>query len=441
MEDIRMSTKERRRLEMLSRVKDGGITLKKSAELLSLSYRQMRRIFKRYREEGDQGLVHKGRGRKSNRRISEEKKRAILDLYTQKYEDFGPTLAAEHLARRDGYVINPETLRQWLIKNGLWKRKRRRKKHRSWRKRKVHVGEMVQMDGSPHDWFEGRGEKAVLMVMIDDASSRIFAQFFDAETTRSSMEIFGQYARTYGLPESLYVDRHSIYRCEREATVEEQLKQTGALTQFGRAMSQLNVGVILAYSPQAKGRVERANETMQDRLIKEMRLEGISGIKEGNRFLKESFLSRHNEKFSVVPQAEEDLHRRIPEGVQLDEVLCFEGRRQVQNDWTIHWKNRLFQLMKRSEVLGLVKQRITVREKLDGTIQLVHKGRLLKFEEIKERPAVKKSAAKPVVQKRTPHKPAPNHPWRRSWSRSYPQPQPDSDELGGAHSRRAAAGV
>ena len=269
MEDIRMSTKERRRLEMLSRVKDGGITLKKSAELLSLSYRQMRRIFKRYREEGDQGLVHKGRGRISNRRISAEKKRAILDLYTQKYEDFGPTLAAEHLARRDGYVINPETLRQWLIKNGLWKRKRRRKKHRSWRKRKVHVGEMVQMD----------------------------------------------------------------------------------------------------------------------------------------------------------------------------EVLCFEGRRQVQNDWTIHWKNRLFQLMKRSEVLGLVKQRITVREKLDGTIQLVHKGRLLKFEEIKERPAVKKSAAKPVVQKRTPHKPAPNHPWRRSWSRSYPQPQPDSDELGGAHSRRAAAGV
>ena len=441
MGDIRMSTSERRRLEIVSRVKDKLITLKKAAELLDVGYRQTIRVFNRYLEEGDKGLIHKSRGRCSNRQISKEIRKAVLELYADRYEDFGPTLASEHLVSDDGYTVDHETLRLWLIEEGIWERKRRRKKHRAWRERKEHVGELVQMDGSHHDWFEGRRGKAVLMVMVDDATSRTFARFFEGETTRASMETFQTYVERYGLPQALYVDRDSIYRCDRQPTVDEQLKQTGPLTQFGRAMNTLGVKIILAHSPQAKGRVERTNGTFQDRFVKEMRLKGIKTIEEANRFLEEIFLTKYNEKFNVMPRKEEDLHRPIPENIVLEEVLCFEESRQVQNDWTVRWMNRFFQLTKRNEALGLVKQKITVREKLDGAIQLVYKRHTLAFEELPERPKKISVKVKPVARSRTPWKPAPDHPWRSNKSRSYPQPLLDSDELVRAHSRRVAAGV
>ena len=207
-------------------------------------------------------------------------------------------------------------------------------------------------------------------------------------------------------------------------------------------MKKLGVEIITAYSPQAKGRVERTNGTFQDRFIKEMRLQGIKEIEKANRFLEDVFLPKYNEKFNVSPKKEEDLHRRIPEDIVLEEVLCFEESRQVQNDWTVRWRNRFFQLTKRNEVLGLVKQNITVREKLDGTIQLVYKGHTLTFEELQERP--KKNVTvkvKQLAKSRKPRKPAPDHPWRRHIRRSYPQPLLDSDELVVAHSRRVAAGV
>jgi len=297
------------------------------------------------------------------------------------------------------------------------------------------------MDGSEHDWFEGRREKAVLMVMVDDAASRTFSQFFEAETTRASMETFQKYAQRYGMPQALYVDRHSIYRCERQATIEEELKQTGPLTQFGRAMNTLGVRIILAYSPQAKGRVERANGTLQDRFVKEMRLKEIKTIEEGNRFLEEVFLPDYNEKFNVIPKNETDLHRPVPSDMIFDEVLCIEDRRQVQNDWTVKWKNRIFQISKRSEALGLVKQRITVRKKFDGIIQLVYKGHKLEFKELPKQPLKKITRIRPQLRSRKPWKPAPDHPWRKYGRRSCPQPLPDSDELKRAHSRRVAAGV
>ena len=382
MGDMKMSNKERRRLGILSRVKEGEITIRKAAGLLGTSYRQTRRIYKRYCEEGDAGLVHRGRGKSSNRGFSEARKREILELYKDKYNDFGPTLAAEKLELCDHFSTNPETLRQWLLERGLWTKKRKSKDHRRWRERKENVGEMVQMDGSPHDWFEGRREDAVLMVMIDDASSRTHARFSEAETTRGCMEIFWEYADTYGLPHSLYVDRHSIYRCEREPTVQEQLEQTGPLTQFGRAMHKLGVCIKKANSPQAKGRVERVNGTFQDRLIKEMRLERINTIAEANRFLKEVYLARFNEKFNVPPKNAADLHRNIAQEIDLDEVLCFEEQRQVQNDWTVRWNNRCFQLTKRNRSRGLVKQPIKVREKLDGRISMAYKGHRLYFREI-----------------------------------------------------------
>jgi len=441
MGDIRMSTSERRRLELFSRVKDKLITLKKAADLLGLSYRHVRRVCKRYREEGDKGLIHKGRGKPSNRRIDEDIRKAVLQLYAQKYEDFGPTLASEHLGLSDGYEINRETLRGWLIKKRLWQKKRHRKKHRAWRERKEHIGELVQMDGSHHDWFEGRAKQAVLMVMVDDASSRTYARISDAETTRACMEIFGRYTELYGLPQVLYVDRDSIYRCERQPTIEEELKQTGPLTQFARAMNTLGVKIIPAYSPQAKGRVERTNGTFQDRFIKEMRLEKINTIEEGNRFLEEVFLPKYNEKFNVIPKKEEDLHRPVPRNTILDEILCFEESRQVQNDWTVRWKNRFFQLTKRNEALRLVKQKITVREKLDGMIQLVYKGHNLAYTELSKRPEKVTVKMKQLARNRKPWKPPPNHPWRTCRPQSYPQPLLDSDELFEAHSRRVAAGV
>ena len=440
MEDIKMSAKERKRLEMVSRVKDRMITLVKASELLGVSYRHTRRIFKRYREQGDKGLVHQSRGRQSNRRIEDKTRKEVLMLYKQKYGDFGPTLACEHLAD-SGYKLDHETLRLWLMQEGLWQKKRRRKKHRTWRERKEYVGELVQMDGSHHDWFEGRAKQAVLMVMVDDASSRTFARFFDGETTRAAMEAFQTYAEHYGLPQALYVDGDSIYRCDREPVVEEQLRQTGPLTQFGRAMNMLGVKLIPAYSPQAKGRVERTNGTFQDRLVKEMRLKGIERIEEANLYLEEVFLPKYNEKFNVIPKKEEDLHRPIPRNIVLDEVLCFEENRQVQNDWTLSWRNRFFQLMKRNEALGLVKQKVTIREKLDGTIQLVYKGHILAYEEIQERPKKIIAKVKPTARNLTEWKPASDHPWRTRWQRSYPQPRLDSDELSKAHSRRVSVGV
>ena len=441
MEDIRMSVSERRRLEILSRVKDSLITQTKASELLGLSYRHTRRIYRRYREQGDKGLIHKSRDRPSSHRIEEKTRDTIIKLYREKYWDFGPTLASEHLESSDNYALNHETLRGWLIREGLWQKKRRRKKHRAWRERKEYAGELVQMDGSEHDWFEGRRGKAVLMVMVDDASSRTFARFFEGETTRAAMEMFQTYVECYGLPQALYVDRDSIYQFDRQPTVDEQLKQTGPLTQFGRAMKKLDVGIILAYSPQAKGRVERANGTFQDRLIKEMRLKGIKTMEEANRFLDEVFLSKYNEKFNVIPKKEEDLHRPVSANIILDEVLCFEESRQVQNDWTIRWRNRFFQLAKRNEALGLVKQKITVREKLAGTIQLVYKGHTLAYEELPERPEKTTVKVKQLDRSRKPWKPAPDHPWRTYRPSSYPQPLLDSDELVVAHSRRVAAGV
>jgi transposase len=411
MGDIRMSRKERRRLEVFSRVKEGQITQAKASGFLGLSYRHTKRVYKRYTEEGDRGLPHRARGRPSNRRMAEEIRRGILEVYKNRYGDFGPTLAAEHLEKRDGYRISPETLRQWLLKEGLWKKQRRRKKHRRWRERKAYAGELVQMDGSHHDWFEGRREKAVLMVMVDDATSRTYARFFEGETARAAFETFGRYTGLYGLPRALYVDRDSIYRCEREATVEEELKNTGPLTQFGRAMDHLGVALIPAYSAPAKGRVERTNGTLQDRLIKEMRLEGMGTIEEANRFLEERFLPAYNTRFSVSPKREADLHRPVHRNVKLDEILCFEQKRVVLNDWTVRWRNRFFQLSKRNESLGLTGRRITVREKLSGEIQLVYRGLKLAFRELPARP---ERASRTVRRKRrNPPKPPADHPWRR----------------------------
>jgi transposase len=409
METLNMSVKERRRLELMARVRDQQLTVAKASRLLGLSVRQGWRLWKRYAEQGDAGLVHGLRGKGSNRAISASVREAVLRLYRQKYDDFGPTLACEQL-EKDGHQVGVKTLWRWLLKEGLWTRCRRRKAHRARRQRRECLGELVQMDGSHHDWFEGRGAWCVLMVMIDDATGRTLARFFEGETTVAAMEVFGAYVRKHGLPHSLYVDRDSIYRSDRQATVEEELRGQGPATQFGRAMRQLDVELILANSPQAKGRVERMNGTLQDRLVKEMRLGEISDIASGNAFLTQRFLPALNRKFMVKARAAADVHRKLPAGLKLDEVLCFQEKRRVSNDWCVNWRNRIFQLDRCHERMALAGRDCVVREKLDGTIQLLHQGHTLRWRELSERPS--RAKPKATVRNSRPWKPPAEHPWR-----------------------------
>ena len=337
-----------------------------------------------------------------------------MSLYAKKYSDFGPTLAAEYLAQEDGLSVGVTTLRRWLIGAGLWKPRRAGPRHRKWRERKPHFGEMVQVDGSLHDWFEGRRGKASLIVMIDDATNWMFARFFEEETTAAVMETFWKYVLQYGLPRSLYVDRDSIYHVNRDATTDENLKDTGPLTQFARALRQLDVTLILAHSPQAKGRVERRHGVLQDRLVKAMRRRRISTLEAANEFLDETFLEPFNEQFQYPAAKSADLHRSVPRGVHLERVLCFQEQRMVRNDWTISWCNRCFQLGESNQRLSLVGRRIVVREHLDGSIHLWFRERELMWSELPERPQRTKAKPKKKSSTTQPKKPAKNHPWRKA---------------------------
>lgn len=418
MGKLRLSKKERLRVEVLSKIKQGGMSLRKGAELLGLSYRQMLRVHQRYESDGNSGLQHGLRGQESNRRFESGRRERVLQLYQGKYGDFGPRLATEYLRKEDGEDLSEETLRRWLIAAGLWQPRRQRAVHRKWRERKAHFGELVQMDGSLHDWFEGRRGKASMMVMIDDATNRTHAQFFEEETTAAAMTVFLAYVKRYGLPRSLYVDRDSIYETTRDSTVDETLSSKSPRTQFGRAMEELEVQLILAHSPQAKGRVERRHGVFQDRLVKVMRLKKISTLDSANQYLDEEYLDELNERFTVPAREKADVHRRVGRGVNLEHVLSFQEQRVVQNDWTVSWCNRHFQLHEDHHKLSLAKKRIEVCELLDGTIRLTYRGRKLKWVELTERPSRKRStpAAKKASSK-PPAKPPENHPWRRRFTK------------------------
>lgn len=406
---LKMNQKERTRLGVMQQVKKKLMSMVAAAQVLHLSYRQVKRIWRRYEDKGDAGLVHVGRGRVSNRAKEEAFKQRVLRRYLKRYPDFGPTLAAEHLAK-EGLVVDHETLRRWLLDQGSWTIKRRRQKHRQWRERKPCFGQLVQMDGSHHDWFEGRRAKAVLMVMIDDATNRTYARFAEEETTRAAYDTFERYARRYGLPQGLYVDRDSIYETTREPSIAEQLEGRKPLTQFGRAMKQLGVELHPAFSPQAKGRVERRNGLCQDRLVKEMRLAGINDLETANRFLKKEFLPQINKRFCVMPAQPADVHRAAPRN--LAEVLSWEEIRVVQQDWTVSWKGRYFQIQKDHEALCLAGKPVIVRELRDGSIQIVLGAQKLRCRELPAKP-VHACKPKPIAGPSRSGKPAGSHPWRQ----------------------------
>jgi transposase-like protein len=273
---------ELKRLHVIQKVLEGIIKQVEAGEILSLSCRQIRRIVKRIKMEGDGGVIHRSRGKPSNRGISQKVKDRVIRLYRLEYKDFGPTLASEKLLERDRIEISDETLRRWLMEAGDWKKSRKRGRHRQWRERKHHFGEMVQMDGSHHAWFEGRGgDPCVLMSYIDDANGEVFARFYGYEGTVPAMDSFKRYIKKRGLPMKVYLDKHSTYKSSAKPTIEDELNDVGPLSEFERALKELGVEVSHAHSPQAKGRIERLFRTLQDRLVKEMRLRGIRTISTG----------------------------------------------------------------------------------------------------------------------------------------------------------------
>jgi hypothetical protein len=395
-------------------VKAKELTLVQAAELMVVSYRQSKRIWKRYQAEGDVGLVHRLRGQPSARRKPPALRAQALALYAEeRYLGFGPTLMAEQLAKVK-LVVDHETLRRWRLAEGKHTVRRRKQVHRQWRERKPCCGAMVQLDGSHHDWFEGRGPKCVLMVMVDDATNEMHARFFAEETTRASYDVLEGWVRKYGLPGSLYVDRDSIYRCEGVGSIAEQLAGTPPQTQFGRAMKQLGLDLILANSPQAKGRVERMNGTLQDRLVKELRLAGISDLESANQFLDGKYLRAFNRQFAREAASPVDVHRAAPRN--LNEVLSWEEERVVMGDWTVACAGKRYQLDRQHEAMSLVRRKVIVRTLRDGRVQLVYRGQALKWRELPAGGVRKPAAQKPALAEKTstPVKPpALNHPWRR----------------------------
>jgi hypothetical protein len=401
-----MSVKELRRVSVIRQTMEKKLTQVKAGALLGLTPRHIRRLIERVAQAGDQGLAHRGRGKPSNRQISEPVKTKALKLYEKQYGDFGPTLAAEKLAERHGMAVNAETLRGWLLAKGVTHFQRRKRPHRAWRERRAHVGELIQLDGSHHDWLEGRGPRCVLMAYIDDASSRVCARFYEYEGTLPAMDSFQRYIRQYGIPLAVYADKHTTYQSPAPPTVDDQLAGVKPTSQFGRALGELAVELIPAHSPQAKGRVERLFKTVQDRLVKELRLAEVSTLEAANRFL-ESYLPIYNRRFAVPPAQAADLHRPRPAHRELDRMLCLKTIRCLRKDFTIAYQGGLYQIHETIRA-----PHVLVEEHVDGTLRITHQGRSLGFHAITSR-LVKIAAVTPVHPPRRPVTPRPDHPWRR----------------------------
>ena len=418
---IMLSQRELKRLHIIHKALEGTLKQVEAAEILLLSDRQIRRIIKRVRIEGDRGAVHKSRGTPSSRRFPKKIKDKVIELYREKYKGFGPTLATEKLLEIEGIELSDETLRKWLIGSGDWKKVRKGLVHRQWRERKHYFGEMIQMDGSHHDWFEGRGPKCVFMGYIDDATGNTFGRFYAYEGTIPAMESFKRYIKRYGIPVSVYLDKHTTYKSTAKPSIEDELNDIEPLSEFERALKELGVEVIHANSPQAKGRVERLFKTLQDRMVKEMRLRGISTIEEADKFL-ERYLPIYNKRFSIKPKESGDLHRDISKGIKLDNILCLKTERVLRNDFTIAYNHKLYQIEDKVRAT-----KVMMLERIDGSMAITHKGIDLKFTVITARPQKEQSQPDTFIQ-RTTYTPPSDHPWRNfrfgKQSKAYEQKEP-----------------
>jgi len=405
-----MSEREVRRAGVLGRVKAGELSQKEAASILRLSYRQVKRLYRRYEAEGAEGLVHGNVGRRSNHAKSEAFRQRVLKIVREQYggepgERLGPTLAAEHLGEDHGLEVDAETLRRWMLEAGLWSRDRKRKAYRQRRARRRHFGELVQMDGSFHEWLGERGERACLINMVDDATSRGLGHFDKEETTWALADAYRAWVEKYGIARALYVDGKTVYGAWTNPEQAERGEEP--FSQFRRMCERLGTELILAGSAQAKGRVERAHGTHQDRLIKKLRLAGISDYEAANRYLRSRYWPEHNRRFAVEPAEAVDFHEAVPAGIDLNAVFSLEYERTVSEDWVVRYDNRFLQLETAQVRPGA---KVTIRIRRNGGMELLHDGKRLKWREC-EAPPRKVQAKR---RKRNPKvvKPAPSHPWR-----------------------------
>ena len=393
-----MSEKELRRVAVLGRVAGGELKLVQAAELLELSYRQGKRIWRRYREEGTTGLRHRRAGKRSNRAYPARWRRRVLRLVREKYsgdvgERFGPTLAAEHLAEEDGLEVHAETLRRWMLAEGLWSRARKRQPYRKRRMRREHFGELVQLDGSFEAWLEDRGPQGCLLNLVDDATSTTLCRLGEQETIWAAAGALRGWIERYGVPQALYTDWKNVY--VREPTAKELVTGEAPHTQFGRMCARLGIRIIPASSPQAKGRVERSHGTHQDRLIKKLRRKNIGTAAGANRYLEQEYLPEHNRRFAQAPAGKEDFHRAAPSAAELDKIFRLQSERVVSNDWVVSYAGRCLQLQRQSRHYAPAQARVTVWENEAGQLEVEYRGQKLAWEEIRREERGRADAAKP----------------------------------------------
>ncbi|HEV2395958.1 MAG TPA: ISNCY family transposase [Candidatus Sulfotelmatobacter sp.] len=400
--------------------KGGDLALQDAAEMLGLGYRQAKRVWRRYRESGAEGLKHGNAGRASNRGKPQPLRRRVVQLIRKKYwgtevERFGPTLAAEHLAEEDGIVLYHETLRRWMLEEGLWRRRRRRKKHFQRRERKAHFGQLVQLDGSFEDWLEQRGPRGCLMNMVDDATGTTAARMGNQETIWAAVHVLQIWIERYGVPRALYTDWKNVY--QRKATPGEQLRGEIPVTQFGRMCQKLGIRIIAASSPQAKGRVERSHGTHQDRLIKKLRRRGIASYEAANQYLEQDYLPQHNRRFARPPAHPQDYHARKPSTRDLRQIFRLETMRSIGNDWVIRYAGRWLQLQPRQRLYGPTKSKALVSEYEDGRVEVYYRGERIAFHDIAEPIRLVAEPSRATTETvRVKSKPKPDHPWRAGYN-------------------------
>jgi transposase len=412
-----MSAKELNRSEVMQRLSEKRMSQKEAGRILGLSVRQIKRLLRAYRQKGPAGLVSKHRGRKANNRLPEEVKKRALNLLKTKYKGFGPTLAHEKLVEREKLKLSDESVRKLMIEEGLWKaRKAKKETVHQLRERRACFGELIQIDGSPHDWFEGRAEPCVLLVFIDDATGKLVQLLFvESESFFSYCQAAEGYFRQYGKPVAFYSDKHGIFRVN--------LPSTGAgeaLTQFGRAMQELDIQIICANSPQAKGRVEQVIQTLQDRLPKELRLRGISNMAEGNAYLPE-FIADLNQRFAVEARSSVNAHRPLTAKDDLTRILTWQETRTLSKNLTLQFQKTVYQIQTKRPSYALRNTQVTVCLNAQNEITILYNGKALSYsiykQQTKQAEIVSAKQLDQVLQpKRLPPKPAPDHPWRRGFA-------------------------
>lgn len=410
---LTMSKTEITRLEVMQRLKDKRLNQAKAAGLLGISIRQVKRLYRAYKAQGAAGLVSQRRGKPSNNRLAPATVQQAIDLIYERYRDFGPTLAHEKLSEVHKLKLSAESVRRLMIAEGIWKPKKAKPALAyQMRERRPCVGELVQIDGSDHDWFEGRGPKCTLLVYIDDATGQLGELWFvPEETFFGYFEASRHYFERYGKPVAFYSDKHGIFRVNQPRP----LGTTSGLTQFGRAMQQLDVQIICANSPQAKGRIERANQTLQDRLVKELRLRGISDIDRANAFLPE-FREDYNRRFAVVPRSSHDAHRPLLDTEDLDRILTFQKTGTLSKNLTLQFNHVIYQIQSDRPDYALRKAQVTVCENAKGAVTILYKDKPLAYtiyrKPIRQAEVVDRKSLDRQI--RTPKPPPdPNHPWRR----------------------------